>query len=640
MASLDKRAYSRAILLDADALLERMVLPMSFPWSQSREEELEQVFARDIDEMNGILLSGDPRMSAPMARENELDAQGSLIRSADPGVVEYEVVCPGSLARLQTQFAFQCPSVSTTGSDHPIPGERFLRMFLGRQATKQQQRTLEGLRHTRRLVSFSMACTSSRAKILCVHEKDRYPLLLPAALPSEVQYGNRTTSDQADGFADECGSHDGGYCRPKDTDDTKRCRARRNRPVWTKRGPLASVSVSMLPDEQMLSGVWRRPRDVKVGIKINGILLSTKSSPSAMEILQESHPNVYTTYINDAIEEAYARAPRRADGLLQCRLDVDAFLGLSLASIHNRKGVQKPVARVLSASIKYLEKILRLVVSPPVIDCFPVEGGLLYTTCTTTGSMVLEFDAGEPISSVLDVTASEKTICTICWDTTSRAREGNCLCHCVGCGLVVHRQCYGVSSVDLREQWKCDACLHCVSDGEAVITDMADLKNHRWSISCTACGERGSSIVRQGDGTYIHNVCSTWRQPTSTEATRACALCGKYSQALVRCAAKNCLVEFHPLCALVMSNAAAFHRLAMKASPILDSPSTAQEDMFLCHQFRLARLSVGSRASDGVETVPVAFCGLHNCDRRDDFYGLPPGGTYLAGAMRIPPIPR
>ena len=629
MASLDKRAYSRAFLRDADALLERLVLPMSFPWAQSREEELEQVFARDIDEMNGILLSGDPQMSTPSTLYNEVSTQQSTSRSADPGVVDYEVVYPAtSLGHLQPPS--QVTSVSI--SDPTLAGELYLRMFHNILATRQHQSALEGLR-TRRFVSLNMASTSSRAKILCVHEKDHNPLLLSAILPSEVQYGTRTSRDEAGKLAEELGSYDCRYGRPNETDDKDFCHAGRN---WSKKASHVPALVSLLTGEQMVSGVWRRPRDVRVGIKINGVLLSTKSSSSAMEILQDNHPNVYANLVDDAIEEACARAPRPADGLSQCRLDVDALLGLSLASSHNRKGTQNLDPGNLSASVKYLGMRLVLLVSPPVIDCFPVEGGILYTTCTVPGSMALECD----ISSVLDVTSSEQNICSICWNISSGVREENDTCVCAGCGLVVHCQCYGCSSVDRREQWRCDACLDCISDEKADITDMSDLKHLRWGISCAVCGDQGSSLVRQVDGTFVHNVCSLWRQPTSSEVARACALCGKYSQALIRCAAKNCLVEFHPLCALIMSNAADLHRLAMKTSPTLNTLSTAQEDMFLCLQFRLARLSVGSRASHGVETVPVAFCGLHNCDRRDDFYALPPGGKYLEGSMRIPPIPR
>jgi hypothetical protein len=36
-------------------------------------------------------------------------------------------------------------------------------------------------------------------------------------------------------------------------------------------------------------------------------------------------------------------------------------------------------------------------------------------------------------------------------------------------------------------------------------------------------------------------------------------------------------------------------------------------------------------------TLPVAYCGYHNPERRPDYYGLYPGACYMEGAVRIPP---
>jgi hypothetical protein len=104
---------------------------------------------------------------------------------------------------------------------------------------------------------------------------------------------------------------------------------------------------------------------------------------------------------------------------------------------------------------------------------------------------------------------------------------------------------------------------------------------------------------------------------------------------------------FHPICALVASNAAAWKlhhsRTGLSRTEYVADQRIEQvlrDDEFLCTQFRIAKVEVGSSATGEKTTLPVAYCGYHNPDRRADMYGLYPGGEFLAeGAMRIPPIP-
>lgn len=179
----------------------------------------------------------------------------------------------------------------------------------------------------------------------------------------------------------------------------------------------------------------------------------------------------------------------------------------------------------------------------------------------------------------------------------------------------------------------CDTCDRLVADHTQPVADKTYLKKIRWGVRCVHCPTTGSSLVCHEEGGMVHNVCRDWGQKNNH--TRPCALCGTYSKVLVRCAAKNCHVEFHPLCALIASNAA---DLLQRQTKEETSSDVASRDEFLCTQFRLVRLEVGSRASDRLETVCAAFCGLHNPDRQDDFYSLPAGGDGLATGMRIPPL--
>ncbi|GKY99515.1 hypothetical protein MPSEU_000905700 [Mayamaea pseudoterrestris] len=632
LASIDERAYSRAVLRDADALLHRVVLPMSFPWFQSSEEEISQVIARDIDELNGIVTANEQHVPNGTCCSDDITA--SVRRTSDPGVLELTSFTQ-PLKRL-VQPPFVGPTCPT---DNPLhPGELSLRMFHDIRSRDRVKRELETRRRKRTYISFNIASTSSRSTIFDPHHETLQPLLLAAILPHEVFRGARTTKLNAEEIAAHFGSYDCRYGLAEQKDGIKRYRAGRTRKVWTKKVPSAFMPVSMLTGESMTPSTWRRPRDVRVGIRINGSLLATSTDPDRLEANE---------IIDDAIVAAYAVPDESSfiDRQLQCRLDVDSFLAASFTKGRALKAAQGVETLQITASVIYNESAVVLSVVPPVIDCFPSDGGMLYTTCTAPGaiSRCPQADANEPISSVLDLTASNYKICTICWAPSFGKILENSECpllsQCVGCGLVVHSQCYGGRN-PLGFGWKCDACLEWTLENQGKDCNESIFKQHRWSISCSDCGIRGSSLIRRDDGKFVHNTCRIWKPPKPAAVARSCALCGTYSTFLVRCAARNCLVEFHPLCALIASNAADLQHQDPNRTPNVATSSAVQLDQFLCTQYRLAHLEVGSRASETVETVPVAFCGLHNRDRRDDLYGLPAGGKYLEGTMHIPPLLR
>ena len=146
-------------------------------------------------------------------------------------------------------------------------------------------------------------------------------------------------------------------------------------------------------------------------------------------------------------------------------------------------------------------------------------------------------------------------------------------------------------------------------------------------------------------GMFLHEVCRVWG-PSQLHAGLFCSLCNQNSSPVLQCMADNCQVMFHPMCALVASNASAWKRQhsSTKRSTANGAAETrfdmtAGDDEFLCTQFRLSKAEVGTTTTGEKVIAPVAFCGYHNPDRRADFYGLYPAGRHLAnGAMRIPPL--
>jgi hypothetical protein len=104
---------------------------------------------------------------------------------------------------------------------------------------------------------------------------------------------------------------------------------------------------------------------------------------------------------------------------------------------------------------------------------------------------------------------------------------------------------------------------------------------------------------------------------------------------------------FHPICALVASNVAFWkaqhaRTTLSRAAASMDQPieRVLEDDEYLCTQFRLSKVEVGSTVTGEKVTLPVVYCGYHNPDRRPDMCGLYPAGQFLGGgAVRIPPAP-
>jgi len=89
---------------------------------------------------------------------------------------------------------------------------------------------------------------------------------------------------------------------------------------------------------------------------------------------------------------------------------------------------------------------------------------------------------------------------------------------------------------------------------------------------------------------------------------------------LVRCAAKGCFVTFHPMCAVLSS------KLRQDNNYVENGKTHRKEkDKYLSKSYTLTLISVRrqneSSNVNSESVVPVAFCGLHNPLREEEFYG-------------------
>jgi len=100
------------------------------------------------------------------------------------------------------------------------------------------------------------------------------------------------------------------------------------------------------------------------------------------------------------------------------------------------------------------------------------------------------------------------------------------------------------------------------------------------------------------------------------------------SLGLIKCAAANCTITFHPMCALLSTK---LSPESLKRSSGAKKSSSDTDDALLCQRYSLDLIEVnrqeegdtiGHHVENKAYVVPVGFCGFHNSERAEDMYGL------------------
>jgi hypothetical protein len=422
--------------------------------------------------------------------------------------------------------------------------------------------------------------------------------------------------------------------------------------VWSEKDAAFDLSQrssyrSLLTGERLDIGLHKRPKEVQVGIRLNGSLL-TSDADIVAELStkgQVDEPSYGSKVVDDAIETAYTVIPisPSTGSTPYCTLNREKLLSNVL---HDRTPEEVGLDSNL---VRKIQKPLRvhsfLFVTPPKIECLPAEDGLIHVLCSTPGSF--DDNNSNVAAAVVDDTSKTERCCSVCWaDSAPDDALHNPLAECGECGVLVHKACCG-SRVRKDRKWRCDACVDFKSSRSGSC-DTYQYRRHRRGIKCEMCPRTGGSICRRSSGQWVHDVCRIWcDSKIAPTTTHVCALCSESSSSIVLCAAKGCHVAFHPMCAIIASLAAKVDRNSNAnetANPPEESVKAAEDDAFLCTQYRLSMIetswaeTTGSTPRACSRVLPVAFCGYHNPDRQADFSGLYPGNCYLGGAMRIPPL--
>jgi PHD-zinc-finger like domain len=612
---------------------------MSFPWAH-RIDPVVRNIPRDIDEMPGILLIDDAEHQACSLKNGNFDLPKqetgyedsdddddgddcirAVARRADnPGVIQL-LTCAPSLrsherAALPDAIRTGCkPSAllrdpliepatgSGIGKRKPTSGTQKVsscdHSFLAFEHMQAEKRTkLEnGLARLKTLfVSVRVCSTSSRPVLFSkADDQKKVPLLLPAVYPQDFRLMTKSKNPS-------------------------RSPPGRTQMIWMEKTPSQTSHrvnyKSFLTSEKVESGIAKRPREVSVGIRINGELLCSNSI-SFDEIKQETPPTtasskrkrndgkpdrkpttLYSTkVINDALDDVCHTDVGMSTR--QCTLEPEEFTKRALCRELSKD-------KSIGWNTKVTIKSLNLVYIAPRIDCFPSEDALFRVVCTAPGEL-----PPTNVEEVLNQAAKNKPspVCSVCWRVTSITGEP--VSECSDCGVLVHLQsCQSPSDFETGKQ-KCASCSvgttlfkgpdgrqesHAsgtTSSNERVARRSTRLpsssssgspKDTQKPLSCALCPHIGgamSIISREKRTLWVHDICRVWCD-ISTEipsleddgkgrkakkslapvvlADVICALCGASNQGdsdkndgIVRCAASGCSIYFHPMCALFLS---------------------------------------------------------------------------------------
>lgn len=317
LAEIDNASFQRSSFRDANKIFERLLLPMHFPWNH-RAQRTDQVIRGmpcDIDDMFAFQADHG---SDDDNEEDEVDRDGIMFcnrSSQDKGVIEIRNVRSSKRRRQPV----------TMGHPNSVPhvNEFAFRMYQEVQSRKLHQEENEA-EAPRCLLSIQCNGVSSEASIFTDVPDGKTPLLLPAVQPRDVAIGKRMSVAKAKQLSHELGSYDCRYGLPDIPDEReqsgrrRRVFAGRTRTIWTRReddeGKSTSPSArptyaSTITGEKLPVGSHKRPLPVKVGLKLNGRIVTvdkkiTESCNDSLELAFKSGEDYQVSHAADVVNKA------------------------------------------------------------------------------------------------------------------------------------------------------------------------------------------------------------------------------------------------------------------------------------------------------------------------------------------------
>lgn len=661
---------------------------MSFPWNHSIVPAIKN-FPKDIDELPSIAHADDDeftpfengefgyggfevgkerRPAASPDEDKESDEfHAATRRSDDVGVIELTVIdhksATNDYSRLwkkklimlgtgdgsmnngstspsaflhEPDVAAKSDSVSDGGkanaatiSDHGKNGkndqgvkvdaeESIFHCFQQTQSIKKQKLSLAKESTQRLLVSVRFGSVSSRTSVM--HEscngKDNAnsaPLLSEAVLPSRRPRhatNSKVTNPESD------------------TSEVEANQLKRDHLLWTHAN--SGGYLSTLTGSNVLVTSCKKPREVRVGVRLNGCLLSYQPGDAwSPQSVRDNICAVDERFVKAAVDRVCSGTSRpRQVNASMCMLDCDQLMGkVKVAQPH----------RIVNA-----RKLPRL-------DCVPLalNSAAIRVVCTSPGKM--------KSTCVRQLFRRAKgRMCSVCWtedDAVKQCFKCDVLAHTTCCahgGMMVPPNKMDATNTSNAYDWMCAVCCESpkasgpprrrvtnlplrYQSNMLLEMDLHQTSSREESLKCSLCPHSGGAMSPVGDDIcWAHEVCRIWtRKQAEPESIMPktmglCALCGSEDNgALIKCAGSGCTVRFHPMCALIT-----VVDDDEKNGTVPEESNSNRRDERLCSRFTLDVLQCGK------SLLPVGFCGFHNPMRDETLCGCYPGG--VGAAMRVP----
>lgn len=691
LAELDSRSYHRSLIEDANNVTEKILQPMSFPWTH-KVVDVARNIPCDIDEMIDII-TADDGLRSPHENGNfgfgqyetgrrQIKSGESIVRfsnscdslvsatrrSSDPGIMEFSTavlpfVTPYQQPADDSSVIGSLSLPTITDRVEYTTGENLLRCFEAAQALKKRKVGIVRGTMKKYKISVKVNSSSSRSSIFATkeclqknHGENKLPPdLLETLLPIEVENGRKLSKTKSKLATEELGS----YNNPElnNVGLGKGCVNRqaavgRTRLIWTSNK--SPITVSLLTGQKIENGRHKRPRSALLRVKVDG------------EISRRDDCTKYPKNIKSF--KAGKNLQFKAGTNLQATLECDELTKNLLDS------------RSDSMKLPNNEYFVS-----PIIECVPDSSGSIHVVCTQRGTLKIT-----SANSILKLASEskQKLCCTVCWKSNEGGQEVK---QCIGCGLTVHTQCCLNPGIEINNEWKCSLC--CRSEDNQFVSTIgkkskrkskpsSKLKNSQFEsiktndskairneIKCRICHLSGGAMsehISNGEKIWIHETCRIWMGNSTTLkhcTNNFCAVCGanhtllsdlKQKQhdrsPLVKCAAAGCHIFVHPMCALVSSlmSKSVMSRSTQEKPSENCFQNARERDIELCMQYTLTFASVrGPVYAQGKNlgvscdaNLPVIFCGLHNPAREKSFYGLYSGGNHMKkdNVLRIPHV--
>lgn len=412
------------------------------------------------------------------------------------------------------------------------------------------------------------------------------PLLVKVQLPLEVQGGRFVVVPIAEDNAKRLGSYDVRYGLPPTIDVTqkhgnrsKRVACGRTRLTWTKAhlgGSISGESSSsrnrlaystILTSERVDISLFKRPREVTLAVRVNGVRLtdkridSTASRAVADRPLGNDDENVAAASgmsaktIYDAVVAACGPIPTRISkkqlpptkqtdlsaesepvrGEPICFLWMDKHVdGLLRARKAENKTTKRPAKSNNALNDAYASVDAETATPPasalarPQIECLPTVDGLIGVICTRAGNLQPKW---VPAILEQDPYQTKSPTCSVCF----AADAAESIETCITCGIRVHLSCCLSKGTRLPEgmQWACSMC--CGAQGDGIPSHQPSnprkrksktpfrfrdaehaaastpVKQNASSLQCQLCPHSGGAMSPsiRGKG-YVHEICRIW----------------------------------------------------------------------------------------------------------------------------------